>query len=168
MIVVRHLTASDPEALEAISGWTHDASFLPEHFAFDRSEGTVLVGFEQEPLERDIGLPAPELVRESWWASTWRMPFVLCLLRVRRATGCTQPPEELEDGSMLGVEWDPVRSVVTVHSGFGRIDFPVEALDVELDITDKVSSVRRRRVGKVLPYDSTSRFEWRWPGSAGG
>jgi hypothetical protein len=85
------------------------------------------------------------------------MPYVRCRLRIRRASSWSVPAGDFVGHDLLaGVDWDAKSATVEVSTGWGPIAVVAEQLDVELEITDEVVSVRRRRVGRILPFDSTT------------
>jgi hypothetical protein len=153
--VLRTIRACDPVALEEVSGWAHDGDLLIDDRTFERAAGTLILPFEQEPLGGVSGLPQPELVSESRWAREYRMPYLRCVLRIHRAEGCDADWDGVGP-SLLGLFWDAQKSELVVHTGAEPIRARVTALEVELDITDEIVSVRRRRNGRLLPFDSTS------------
>jgi hypothetical protein len=157
-VVKRIATAEDGPLLNDISGWAHDAELLAARCRFDRKARSVALAFEQEPLDTQLALPQPALTGRSWCASTYRLPFVLCRLHIQRANRWTVPGGSLDPTSLTGVQWAGKESAVVVHTTFGPISVFVDALDVALEITDEIVSVRKRRVGRLLAlrFDSTS------------
>ena len=156
--VVKHIKATGFEALEEISGWIHDAELIVDECRFEESCGRVILAFEQEPLDPALDLPPPEFVSQSWWATEYRMPYLRCCLRVNGVTAYVKGWEDLElSGLLLGVGWKADESTLVVHSDC-PIRVPTSRLDVELEITDEIVSVRKRRVGRLISFDSTSRI----------
>ena len=158
MTVIKTYSATDPDQLEEISGWAHDALLVDDAIDHLPDERVVEIRFEQEPLDPAPGLPRPEEVGRSWWSIEYRMPFVLCRLRVRGATGAPAIPADTAagPGSLLGIRWDATASRVRVELDDDAITVPADALDVRLDVTDEVVSIRRRRVGRrIIRFDST-------------
>jgi len=155
---MKNLRARTSEQLEEISGWTHDAELLEDRTSFDAKQRTVEIRFEQELLEGGDGaMPRRSFVARSWWSTEYRVPFVLCRLRVRSALGPASVPAEMDVGdlSLLGTRWEPGAEQVTVFASWGRIEVPVDELDVELEITDEVVTMRRRWVGRIVPWTLT-------------
>jgi hypothetical protein len=151
--LVKRIDAIDEATLADVSGWTHDGHLLAHDL--DVTDGVVVVEFEQEPLESVLSLPNAEFIRRTWWWSEYRLPFVRCRLYVEQArrARATDPDST---GTLLGVRWKPSASRVEIHTTMGPIAVDVDALKVRLEITDDVVTVRRRRVGRLLSFASTS------------
>ena len=157
MAVVQTITAGDERSLEQISDWAHDADLLVDRSRLEESTGTAHFAFEQEPLDSELALPERVLVGQSWWSSRYRLPFILCRLRIEGAMSWSGPWDYIGDcPSLLGVRWDAKKPAVLVHTTWGEIAVATGALDVTLEITDEIVSMRNRRVGRIVPFDSTS------------
>lgn len=157
MPIVKTIRADDAEPLKGINGWIHDAELCLDAPAFDAGQATVTLPFAQEPIYPVDGLPVPQFARNTVLAVEYRIPYVGCLLRIRDAVAFDGPWDALtEFGRLSGVRWHPARSAVDIHTNFGPIRVQVVRLNVELEITDDISSFRQRRVGRGIPFEATS------------
>ena len=157
MTVVATIDATHVDSLVTVSGWAHDAHLLSAAPDLAVHDGQVSIEFQQEPLDNELDLPRREFVRRSWWATEYRLPFVRCRLMVASARSIVVPNGDLlGDDTLLGVSWNAKKSRVDVDTGWGPIAVNVGALNVRLEITDEVVSVRRRRVGRLLSFDATA------------
>jgi hypothetical protein len=81
----------------------------------------------------------------------------LCQLRIRDALADPTTPTDVDDHqTLVGVDWDAQASTLNIHTATGPMRVRARRLSAELLITSQIVSVRRRRVGRVIPFDSTS------------
>jgi hypothetical protein len=154
--VIKRLAATDPDALPEISGWLHDAYFDTANLTFDERDGTVTILLEQEPLEHHQQLPSPEHIRKTALYDEFAMPYLRCILRIAGASSLRLPEDAELLSMLLGLRYDPAGRVRVQVDTAEWIDIAVDHLDVELEITDTIEQIRRRRVGRGLRWDSTS------------
>jgi hypothetical protein len=155
--VVKAITATTAAELREISDWTHDAFLVAAGITYSRHQELVEVRFQQEPLDRALPLPQRQLAGKSWWATDYRLPYVLCRLRIRDAVADPTTPTDLDDeDTLVGVDWHAQTATLSIHTAIGPIRVRARQLSAELLITSHIVSIRRRRVGRVIPYDSTS------------
>jgi hypothetical protein len=156
--IVKAITATTAAELRQISDWTHDAFLLAANgITYSRQHELVEVRFQQEPLDRALALPQRQLARKSWWATDCRLPYVLCRLRVRGVVADPTTPTGLDsEETLVGVDWDAQTATLRIHTAIGPIRVRARQLRAELLITSHIVNIRRRRVGRVIPYDSTS------------
>ncbi len=155
MSVVATIDATDADSLVAVSGWTHHAYLLVGALDVVVHDDTVTIEFEQEPLDPVLDLPQRELVRRSWWATDYRLPYVRCRLHVRSAHRTIAPDRVLlVDTTLLGVRWHGDKRRVEITTGWGPIAVEAEALNVRLEITDEVVSVPRQGIRRLWRVDA--------------
>jgi hypothetical protein len=154
--------ATTAEHVREVGGWVHDAHFDWERITFDVTTGVVTVPFQQEPTtEEECGQAGQQLVARGRLGSwIFRVPFVECRLSIGMARACLIQDHEREDPGMLDhVDFDADRGAVRVATVVGpEITVPVDALDVEIVMTDKLAFfIRRVSAGGRAHADS------RWP-----
>jgi hypothetical protein len=154
--VVHTIMATTPAQLEAISSYSHDGFLLADAIAYTAQDERVEIRFQQEPLDPALPLPRREPVRESWWATEYRVPYLLCRLRVQHVLGRPTPIDAVEEESLLGIGWDTAAATLNVTTATREIRLRTRQLNAELLITATITSARRRRIGRLIPWDSTS------------
>jgi hypothetical protein len=125
---------TDPANLEEINGLIHDQYFDIDDARFDPQAGCLTIRFGSDQPE------ASTVLRRLWIWRKVRLPLVESFLRIRRAKSC-----EIRDTAQVGtyplniVEYNPRDGIVDVIPVFGAdIKLSVEALDIEVELTDKV------------------------------
>jgi hypothetical protein len=160
MEVVKRFVARSAAELDEISGRAHDGVFDPEELRFDDEAAVVELPFANEPHDVEPRIPAAVHVRSTWRYEEYALPFIRAVLTVHEATALRAPdPDDMDE--LIGIRYDEERGLVCIWTGMliDVIEIDVDALHVELAVTDEIQSVKRRRVGRLHPWDSTSN----WP-----
>lgn len=150
--------ATSRAELEQIGGWVHDAYFEWEDVGHDPSTGVVTVPFQQEPSsEEECGQPGARLVaHRPLGASVYKVPFVRCTATLRHATACVVDGRHRDDPGMLDViEAGASASEIVFAPVTGpEIRAWVDAIDVEIEMTDEIVFYVRRVTGRLAATDS--------------
>jgi hypothetical protein len=137
----------------------HDAEFDPDMMKFDPVRGVVEIEFEQEPRDLASGIPASALVRSTVPFEEYAVPFLRYRFVAQTATElrCSDDVKEAAY-ELTAAEFAAKADMIRVQTNWGWIEIPVAQLNVTLEITDEIVTVRRRRVGRRPRWDSTTRW----------
>jgi hypothetical protein len=157
--IVATVTARAAPELGAVNRWLRDAPCDTRELAFDPERRVVELPFEQETaVDPALGLPARELARTRLLYREYRQPYVRCALRVGTAREMRTERVKFDpSGWIYGVRHDPSAGVVFLDLGLGdepEVAVAVDELDVVVEVSDAVVSVRPRGIGRLLPWDS--------------
>ncbi len=150
------LLAEDERSLREISGAVHDAYFGSPAMKHSADERTVTTPFQQEGWP-DGPRADLRLVAESWRFREYRVAFFHGTLTVRHVRTVAQPNGWDDSGMLLGVHFENAASEVRVCA-LDCLRLTVDALQVEVAISDNVAGYVRRRSGKWTRVESDTRL----------
>lgn len=151
-----HLVATDGEALDAISARLHDADCAPRSMTLDVVTRALVLPLQQEPF--GAGGMEPRHLRRTWLYDEYELPFLEHRLIVHGAGRVrTRDPLDVPDSVSVAavVHYEAIGAIRVEFGDGGWVEIPVESILVELEVTDRVAATMRRRVGRLIPYDTT-------------
>ena len=149
------MKAATPAEVEDLGALLADCSYSVEEVRFDTEAGEFLLRFELRADQLDLSeLPAVEVIDETRFMLTRKIPVVRCTLYVRRVRAMSTDGEVVEPGGVSEVTFDPERGRVTVFSSPGpHWLLDVDVLDVAVDVTDEVDHCVRVRSGLLGEFE---------------
>lgn len=155
--LLEHLLATDGESLGDLSTWLHDGDAELRGISWDPVTRALIVPFAQEPF--GAGGMQPRHVRRTWFFDEYELPMLACRLIVHGA-GRPRSRDELSDRTWVGLlgitHYEAIAALRIDFGDGGWLEVPVRSLFVELEVSDVVVTVARRRVGRWIPFSSTS------------
>lgn len=140
---MRHLVATAPEPLEAVSQHIHDAWFDADTVVYHERARTLVVPFAQE-VWPSLRVP----VRRTWWSTEYRVAFMRGTLAIHDVERVEIPEGWGDAGMLVGAGFDAGRRQVELWAFADPLRATVGALRVEAVLTDEVAGHVRRRVGR--------------------
>ena len=153
--LLQHLLATDGEALGDLSTWLDEAEAELGAFGWDPHGAVVSLPFAQEPF--GAGGLGPRHLRRTWLYDEFELPLLACRLLVHDVgrPRFSHPLEERTVG-LLGIAWYPAIGALRIDlSDGGWIELPATRVFAEIEVTDRVVTWARRRIGRWLPYTTT-------------
>jgi hypothetical protein len=153
--LLEHLLATDGEALGDVSTWLADAVAELGQLRWDQVTRALILPFSQEPF--GAGGIEPGHLRRTWLYDEYELPLLACRLIVHGA-GRPRSRDPFEGGAvdLLGIVHYPAIEALRIDFGNGGwLEVPVGSVFVELEVTDRVAALVRRRIGRWIPYTST-------------
>lgn len=166
--LLEHLLATDGEALGDLSTWLHDADAQVNAISWDPITRALIVPFTQEPF--GVGGLAPRRVRRTWLYDEYELPLLACRLIVHGAgrPRSRDPLDGVNWATLLGLgHYEAIAALRIDFGDGGWLEVPVRSLFVELEVSDVVVTLARRRVGRWIPFSSTSYRDRRGQGRGG-
>jgi hypothetical protein len=156
MAVVNTRRATSAAELRQIDR-THDAYFDPDAIRFDPDTRVLSIPFDQEALPDDELVPKSEVVKVTRRGRVERVPFLKCVLELHGVESWALGSDGRDEpGMLMGIEWNAGEGEVRVGTVTGPlISATVNALDVEIVVTDEVALVVERRHGRWWVSDTT-------------
>jgi len=151
-----HVVATDAEALADISTRLHRARCDPRAMTLDVVTRALVLPLSQEPF--GAGGLTPRHLRRTWLYDEYELPFLEHRLIVHGAgrVRSRNPLDMPVSICVADVVHHPAREAIRVElSDGGWLEVPVRSVFVELEVTDRVAATMRRRVGRLIPYDTT-------------
>lgn len=146
------LLAEDERSLRDASGAVHDAYFDSAAMKHSADERIVTIPFQQEGW-RDGPRADRSLVAETWRFREYRVAFFHGTLTVRHVRTVAQPEGWDHSGMLLGMHFKSAASEVRVCA-VDCLRLTVDALDVEVVISENLAGYVRRRSGKWTRVES--------------
>jgi hypothetical protein len=153
--LLEHLLATDGESLGDVSSWLHDAVADVGELSWDQVTRAVILPFSQEPF--GAGGIEPRHLRRTWFYDEYELPLLACRLIVHGA-GRPRSRDPLDSRAidLLGIVHYPAIEALRIDLGDGGwLELPVGSVFVEVEVTDRIAAVVRRRIGRWIPYTST-------------
>ncbi|ADB51033.1 hypothetical protein [Conexibacter woesei] len=165
MALLEHIIATDASALEEISRWLRDGSCEPAAVHLDAAARTLTLPFEQEWRGEPAAGPPRRHLRRTWLYDEYELPHLAGRLLVHGATTARARDVPAGAVTLAGVAHVPAIGGVRVDYGDGGwLEVAADALLVELEVSDRVGTLMRNRVGRLIPFSSTFEARGRAPG----
>lgn len=151
-----HLVATDGDALADVSTRLHGARCAPREMTLDAVTRALVLPVQQEPF--GAGGMQPRHLRRTWLYDEYELPFLehrLIVHGVGRVR--TRDPLDLPVSVYVAdvVHYAAIDAIRIEFNDGGWVEVPVASVFVELEVIDRVAATMRRRIGRLIPYDTT-------------
>lgn len=154
--LLEHVVVTDAEALADVSTRVRGARCAPRTATLDVVSRAFVLPLTQEPF--GAGGLEPRHLRRTWLYDEYELPFLEHRLIVHGAGRVrSRDPLDLPASVYVAdvVHYPAIDAVRIEFNDGGWLEIPVRSLFVELEVTDRVAARMRRRVGRLIPYDTT-------------
>jgi hypothetical protein len=154
--LLEHVVAIDGEALADVSTRLHGARCNPRLATLDVVTRALVLPLTQEPF--GAGGLEPRHVRRTWLYDEYELPFLEHRLIVHGAGRVrSRDPLDMPVSVYVAdvVHYPAIDAVRIEFNDGGWLEIPVRSVFVELEVTDRVTATMRRRIGRLIPYDTT-------------